>query len=140
MSVTLDKTPRAFTVLISDEGTVTAVLPTPATNTHSELDAYAYGNCLEVHDVEAIDRYAAHMTAVASRQRERAIADCAEKLDSTEDIARTIYRDCRIWARSLTPNGRAHWHSFDFESCGYLPIKRFALEEVMRENGELLQP
>lgn len=136
MSVTLDKTPRAFTVLMQN-GAVRDVLPAPADQEERELlhfDAY-WGDCLDVREVTAIDRYAAHITALADHDREVAITDYAERIGIDENVAHAIYRDCRIWARALGTNGRAYWHSVNVET--FAPLKHFTLIEVMREHAEL---
>ncbi|MFP3991052.1 hypothetical protein U9R90_27000 [Streptomyces sp. E11-3] len=135
MPVTLDKTPRAFTVLMQ-EGAVLGVLRTPATEEERDMlwfDAY-WGDCLDVREVTAVDRYTAHITAL-SDHREAAITDYAERIGVHEDTARTIYRDCRTWARVLGAEGRAYWHSVNVATLA--PLKDFALTEVMREHGEL---
>ncbi|MFD7334867.1 hypothetical protein ACFV98_02540 [Streptomyces violascens] len=136
MSVTLAKTPRALTVLMQ-HGEVHDVIPTPATE--GEYDtlviAVGFGLCLDLYDVMAIDRYEATIRALAAHDRATAIENYMDHVGASRDTARAVYRDCRTWARALTPEGRASW----FGSEGlmhFAPLKRFALIEAMREFGE----
>ncbi|MFH8465975.1 hypothetical protein [Streptomyces sp. NPDC017991] len=135
MPVTLDKAPRSFTVLMQD-GVVHGVLLTPATEEDRELlyfDAY-WGDCLDLREVTAIDRFEAHNTAVATHDREIAIEDYVDRVGVSHDVARTVYQDCRIWARSLGTAGRASWLRHGLKN--YMPLKHFVLIEVLREVGE----
>ncbi|WP_031102405.1 hypothetical protein [Streptomyces sp. NRRL S-146] len=135
MPVTLDKTPRAFTVLMQG-GTVRGVTLTPEADEDRELlnfDAY-WGDCLDVFEVTAVDGYAASIRAIAAHDRATAIEDYMDRVGVTYGAARTVYRDCRTWARALTPEGRAYWLTDVLKS--YAPLKHFALIEAMRENGE----
>ncbi|WP_370418946.1 hypothetical protein AB8O64_10850 [Streptomyces sp. QH1-20] len=135
MSVTLDKAPRSFTVLMQD-GTVHGVLLTPDTQEDRDLlhfDAH-WGDCLDVIEVTAVDRYAASIRAIAVHDRATAIEDYKNRGGVSYSAARSLYRDCRVWARALTPAGRASWLADGLQ--GYAPLKHFALIEAMREFGE----
>ncbi|MFE3139700.1 hypothetical protein [Streptomyces scopuliridis] len=135
MPVTLDKTPRGFTVLLSS-GTVHGVLLTPATEEgRDELYMEAYwGLCLDLFYVEAVDRFEATIRAIAAHDRATAIEDYMDRVGVNYGTARAVYRDCRIWARALTPEGRASWLANGLKE--YVPLKHFALIEAMREFGE----
>ncbi|MFE0058743.1 hypothetical protein [Streptomyces sp. NPDC059003] len=133
MPVTLNKTPRAITVLMQD-GTVYGLLLTPATGEERHtlyMDAY-WGACLDVVAVTAIDRYDAITQAAAQHAREMAIEDYAARYHVSEETARAVYRDCRRWATTLSPTERATRHRIKHQST----IRRTALIDVMRENGE----
>ncbi|MEU1313338.1 hypothetical protein ABZ419_31205 [Streptomyces cinnamoneus] len=135
MSVTLAKAPRSFTVLMQD-GTVHGVLHTPDTQEDRDLlhfDAH-WGDCLDLFEVTAIDGYAASIRAIAAHDRATAIEDYMDRVGISYNAARTIYRDCRTWARALTPAGRASWLADGLKT--YAPLKHFALIEAMREFGE----
>ncbi|MFG2864692.1 hypothetical protein [Streptomyces sioyaensis] len=134
MPVTLDKAPRSFTVAM-DGGTVHGVTLTPNTEEGRELlSIEATVDCLDLFQVTAIDGYAASLRAIAAHDRATAIEDYMERIGISYGAARTVYRDCRTWARALTPQGRASWLSNSLKS--YAPLKHFALIEAMREFGE----
>ncbi|MFE2157042.1 hypothetical protein ACFW9M_04425 [Streptomyces lydicus] len=135
MSVTLGKAPRSFTVLMQD-GMVHGVLLTPATQEDRDLlyfDAY-WGDCLDLHEVTAVDGFDAHTQAVAIHDRETAIEDYMHRIGINYEAARTVYQDCRNWARALGAEGRASWLAHGLKT--YMPLKHFALIEVMREHRE----
>ncbi|MFG2141912.1 hypothetical protein [Streptomyces sp. NPDC048650] len=135
MPVTLDKTPRSFTVLMQ-QGTVCGVLLTPDTEEANDELAMAtgFGDCVDLFEVTAIDGYAASIRAIAAHDRATAIEDYIDRVGVTYGAARTVYRDCRTWARALTPEGRASWLAHGLQD--YMPLKHFALIEAMREHGE----
>ncbi|MEU8911730.1 hypothetical protein [Streptomyces nigrescens] len=135
MPVTLDKAPRSFTVLMQG-GTVNGVLLTPATEEERELLHFTakWGDCLDSFEVTAVDGYAASIRALAAHDRATAIEDYMDRVGVTYVAARTVYRDCRTWARALGTEGRASWLAHGLQS--YMPLKHFALIEVMREHGE----
>ncbi|EXU69640.1 hypothetical protein Z951_02760 [Streptomyces sp. PRh5] len=135
MSLTPEKTPRSFTVLMQD-GTVHEVLPTPDTQEDRDLlyfDAY-WGHCLDLFEVTATDADAARVRAVAAHERAMAIEDYMNRVGVSHQTAWTVYRDSHTWARALTPDGRASWHTDILKS--YAPLKHFALIEAMRDLGE----
>ncbi|MDI3409287.1 hypothetical protein [Streptomyces cavernicola] len=134
MPVTLDKAPRSFTVLMQD-GTVHGTVPTPATEEgRDELRMEAYwGLCVDLIEVTAIDRFDARNKGTAIDARNKAIAQYATTFGVSETVAETVYRDCRHWAVTLSPKERAAKHRIKRQST----IRRSALTEVMRENGEL---
>lgn len=133
MPVTLAKAPRSFTVL-TQNGAIRGLLLTPASEEERELlymEAY-WGECLDLLTVIAIDRHDAITQATAHHARETAIEDYAEHHDVSEETARTVYRDCRRWATTLNPKERAALHGIKHQAT----IRRVALADVMRENGE----
>ncbi|MFI6686665.1 hypothetical protein [Streptomyces sp. NPDC050485] len=136
MSVTLAKTPRAFTVLIQ-LGTITDTLLTPTTDEgYIELVlATGFGDCVELFDVTATDRYEANERAMRLHARATAIESYMVRAGASYREAHAAYRDSRTWARALTTEARASW----FASEGlkhFAPLKRFALIEAMHEFGE----
>ncbi|MFI1012590.1 hypothetical protein [Streptomyces sp. NPDC020965] len=135
MPVSLTKSPRDFSVLMQ-YGTVHGVLLTP--DTEEERDhlrlAIGYAYCVDICEVIAVDRYEAAIRAIAIHDREAAIEDYMASTRTGYRAARALYRDCRTWARALTPEGRASWLADGPKS--YAPLKRFALVEAMREFGE----
>lgn len=135
MPVTLDKTPRDFVVLMQD-GTVLGLLLAP--NTEEEHDRLSirvgFGYCVSLFEVTAVDRYAASTRAIAAHDRATAIEDYMDRIGVNYGTARAVYRDCRTWARALTPEGRASWLTNGLKE--YVPLKHFALIEAMREFGE----
>ncbi|WP_435244300.1 hypothetical protein [Streptomyces sioyaensis] len=134
MPVSLDKAPRSFTVAM-DGGTVHGVQLTPGTDEGRELlSIEATVDCLDLFEVTAIDGYAASLRAIAAHDRATAIEDYMERVGVNWGTARTVYRDCRTWARALTPAGRASWLANGLKE--YVPLKHFALIEAMREFGE----
>ncbi|MGG2460186.1 hypothetical protein ACO0M4_10250 [Streptomyces sp. RGM 3693] len=135
MPVTVDKTPRAFTVFMQN-GTVRGVTLTPEADEDRELlNFHAYwADCFDVFEVTAIDRYAATIRAIAAHDRATAIEDYMDRVGVTYGVARTVYQDCRAWARALTLEGRTSWLTNGLKS--YAPLKHFALIEAMSEHGE----
>ncbi|GHF32956.1 hypothetical protein GCM10010218_12530 [Streptomyces mashuensis] len=136
MPVTLAKTLRSFTVLMQD-GTVRAVLLTPATQEDRDLlyfDAY-WGDCLDLREVTAIDGFDAHTKAVAIHDRETAIEDYTYRLGVEYGAACAVYRSLRTWADAMGTEGRARWIGHPI--LARLPLTAFVLTEVMREHHEL---
>ncbi|MER5301387.1 hypothetical protein ABT039_18195 [Streptomyces lasiicapitis] len=135
MSVTLAKAPRSFTVLMQD-GTVHAVLITPATQEDRDLlyfDAY-WGDCLDLYEVTAVDRFDAHNVAVAVYDRETAITDYMDRMGIKYDAARCVYQDLRAWVITMGATSRARWINHPLTTrC---PLTHFVLAEVMREHRE----
>ncbi|MGC5042420.1 hypothetical protein ACLQ16_03785 [Streptomyces albidoflavus] len=135
MSVTLDKAPRSFTVLMQD-GTVHGVLLTPDTQEERDLlyfDAY-WGDCLDLIVVTAVDGYDAHTQAVATYDRETAIEDYMHRIGVKYDAARTTYQRLRTWAHAMGAESRTRWIGHPILTR--LPLTHFVLTEVMREHRE----
>ncbi|MFI1201689.1 hypothetical protein ACH4VR_19920 [Streptomyces sp. NPDC020883] len=135
MSVTLNKTPRHFSVLMQD-GRIFGSLLTPTTSEErSALFLDAYIDCCDVYEVTAVDRYDAHAKAAQQYHRGEAIAAFARRTGMSYSLAETVYQRCRTWANSLTPALRACWLGSNLIS--YMGLNAYALTEVMREHGEL---
>ncbi|RLU79919.1 hypothetical protein CTZ27_35800 [Streptomyces griseocarneus] len=135
MPVTLDKTPRDFTVVMQD-GVVRGVFLTPATQEDRDLvnfNAY-WGDCIDVCEVTAIDGYAASIRAIALHDRATAIENHMARFRVSYREARAAYRDFREWARALTPEARASQPADVLKA--YAPLVHFALIEAMRDLGE----
>ncbi|WP_030780714.1 hypothetical protein [Streptomyces sp. NRRL S-920] len=135
MSVTLAKAPRSFTVLMQD-GTVHAVLVTPATQEDRDLlyfDAY-WGDCLDLYEVTAVDRFGAHHEAIAIYDRKTAIEDHMDRMGIEYDAAHSVYQDLRAWALAMSAADRVRWISHPLTTRA--PLTHFVLAEVMREHRE----
>lgn len=116
------------------DGRIHGALLTPTDDEDREslyMEAY-WGYCLDVIEIDAVDRYAATLHALIDHHREAAIEDYMDLHGVTHDAASTVYRDCRRWATSLSPTDRATRHQIKHQST----IRRTALADVMRTNGE----
>ncbi|MFI6686664.1 hypothetical protein [Streptomyces sp. NPDC050485] len=135
MSVTLAKTPRAFTVLMQD-GAIKGTLLTPATEEgYDELAmTIGYGSCLDIFEVTAIDRYEAHTRAMRLHDRATAIEVYMDRVGVSYGTARRVYLNNRTWVRTLTPEDRASWLAHDLKQ--YAPLLHIALIEAVRDFGE----
>ncbi|MEU5431129.1 hypothetical protein AB0H73_36750 [Streptomyces olivoreticuli] len=135
MSVTLTKTPRSFTVLMQD-GVVHGVRLTPATEEDRDLLNFGanWGDCVDTYEVTAIDGYAASIRAIAAYDRADAIEEYMERVGVSYGEARAAYRSHRMWARNLTPEGRASWLAKGLKT--HAPLIHCALIDVMHEFGE----
>ncbi|MFK0294288.1 hypothetical protein ACIQU6_27975 [Streptomyces sp. NPDC090442] len=135
MPVTLNKIPRSFTVLMRD-GVVHAVLFTPATQedrTALYLEM-SWGECMDVFEVTAIDRYDAHICALNTHGRETVIDNYMHRHGVTYGEARAFYHQARAAAHALTPEVRAAAFNPLLQRCS--PVWHFALIEAMRNNGD----